>query len=41
LTGGTGSLKGEWLVRAPQGAKITVDVLSQNAGADRREVTLQ
>ena len=41
LTGGTGTLKGEWLVRAPRGAKLTVDALSQNAGVSRQEVTLQ
>jgi len=40
LTGGTGVLRGEWLVRSAQGAKLTVDVLTQNAGTGRQEVTL-
>lgn len=41
LTGGTGTLKGEWLVQGTRGMRCALDVLSQNAGTDRREVVLQ
>jgi hypothetical protein len=41
LVAGRDALKGEWLVRAGRGAKITLELHSQNAGADRREVVLQ
>ena len=41
LTGGTGQLKGEWLVRAAKGTKLTFSLASQNAGRDRQEITLQ
>lgn len=40
LVGTTGTLEGEWLVRAKDGATITVDVVSQNAGSDRRSVKI-
>ena len=41
LTGGTGQLKGEWLVRAAKGTKVSFSLASQNAGSDRLEITLQ
>ena len=41
LTGGTGQLKGEWLVRAAKGTKLSFSLASQNAGNDRQEITLQ
>ena len=41
LTGGTGQLKGEWLVRAAKGTKLSFSLASQNAGSDRQEITLQ
>ena len=41
LTGGLGQLKGEWLVRAAAGTKLSFTVSSQNAGDDRQEIILQ
>ncbi len=41
LTGGTGQLKGEWLVRAARGTRLSFALASQNAGNDRLEITLQ
>jgi hypothetical protein len=41
LVGGSGQLKGEWLVKANKGAKLGVSLESQNAGSDRQEITLQ
>lgn len=41
LTGGTGQLTGEWLVKAARGTKLGLTLESQNAGSDRREITLQ
>jgi hypothetical protein len=35
-----GSLKGEWLVRARQGARLEAAATSNNAGRDRREIVL-
>ena len=40
LTGGTGVLKGEWMVRAPKGSRLKVEALTQNAGADQKEIVL-
>lgn len=40
LDGVTGTLQAEWLVRAPQGAEITVEALTQNAGRARKSVQL-
>ncbi|MFL6192626.1 MAG: hypothetical protein ACJ75H_00535, partial [Thermoanaerobaculia bacterium] len=40
LEGTTGSLAGEWLVRADPGAKIVVDLTSDNAGHDQKTVTV-
>lgn len=41
LTGGTGTLKGEWVVRSAAGARLVVEALTQSAGADRKELTIQ
>lgn len=41
LVGGTGTVRGEWLVRAAAGARLTITVTSQNAGTNMQEVTLQ
>lgn len=41
LTGGTGVLKGEWMVRAPKGSRLKLEALTQNAGADQKEIVLQ
>ena len=41
LTGGTGTLKGEWVVRAAPGARFVLEALSQNAGVDRQELSIQ
>ncbi len=40
LEGTTGTLSGEWLVRAEPGAKIVVDLTSDNAGRDQKTVTV-
>ena len=40
LEGTTGSLTGEWLVRADPGAKIVVDLTSDNAGRDQKTATV-
>lgn len=40
LEGTTGSLTGEWLVRAEPGSKIVVDLTSDNAGRDQKTVTV-
>ena len=40
LPGVTGTLEGEWLVRAKAGASVEVAVLSQAAGNDRLSITL-
>lgn len=40
LEGTTGSLAGEWLVRANPGAKIVVDLITDNAGRDQKTVTV-
>jgi hypothetical protein len=40
LEGATGTLKGEWLVRAKKGEKLAVTVFSNNAGKDRKEIVL-
>lgn len=40
LAGGQGQLKGEWMVRAPRGTKVSISLASQNAGNDRREISL-
>lgn len=39
LEGTTGTLTGEWLVRANPGAKIVVDVTTDNAGRDQKTAT--
>jgi len=41
LEGTTGSLTGEWLVRAEPGAKIVVDLITDNAGRDQKTVTVR
>jgi len=41
ITGSGGTSKATWIVNATPGAKITVSILTQNAGEDRREVVLQ
>ncbi|HEX4954667.1 MAG TPA: M14 family metallopeptidase [Thermoanaerobaculia bacterium] len=40
LEGTSGTLTGEWLVRARPGAKIVVDVTTDNAGRDQKTVTV-
>jgi hypothetical protein len=39
LEGSTGTLKGEWLVRASRGTPVTVELLTDSAGSDRKSVT--
>lgn len=41
LEGSGGYDKAVWMIRAPQGTKITIDSHSFSAGVDRREVTLE
>jgi hypothetical protein len=40
LEGTTGSLAGEWLVRAEPGAKIVIDLTTDNAGRDQKTATV-
>lgn len=40
LEGTTGTLTGEWLVRADAGARIVVDATTDNAGRDRKTTTV-
>jgi hypothetical protein len=40
LEGTTGTFTGEWLVRARPGARIVVDLNTDNAGRDQKTVTL-
>ncbi len=40
LDGTTGTLTGEWLVRARPGAKIVVDLTTDNAGRDQKTTTV-
>jgi len=40
LEGTTGTLAGEWLIRAQKGTKVTVRLSSQNAGNDVKTLTL-
>ncbi|HEX9940702.1 MAG TPA: M14 family metallopeptidase [Thermoanaerobaculia bacterium] len=40
LEGTTGTLTGEWLVRAAPGARITVDLATDNAGRDQKTTTV-
>jgi len=40
LEGATGTLKGEWLVRAKKGERLGLLVFSNNAGKDRKEIVL-
>lgn len=40
LEGTTGTLTGEWLVRADSGTKIVVDLTSDNAGRDQKTATV-
>jgi hypothetical protein len=40
LDGTTGTLKGEWLVRADPGAKIVIDLTTENAGRDQKTATV-
>lgn len=35
----TGTLEGEWLVRAARGAQLSVEVITDHAGSDRRSVS--
>jgi len=41
IAGAGGTLKAVWIVSANPGAKVTVSILTTNAGEDRREVVLQ
>ncbi|MCX6611758.1 MAG: hypothetical protein NTW74_13010 [Acidobacteria bacterium] len=41
ITGSGGTTKATWMVNAAPGSRITVSILTQNAGEDRREVVLQ
>ncbi len=41
ITGTGGTVKGTWLINAAPGSKISVNILTTNAGEDRREVVLQ
>ena len=41
ITGSGGTLKATWLVNAAPGVKVTLSILTPNAGEDRREVVLQ
>lgn len=40
LEGTTGTLTGEWLVRAEPGAKIVIDLITDNAGRDQKTATV-
>ncbi|HEY9420939.1 MAG TPA: hypothetical protein VIW92_05975, partial [Thermoanaerobaculia bacterium] len=40
LEGTTGTLTGEWLVRARPGAKIVVDLITDSAGRDQKTTTV-
>ena len=40
LEGTTGTLVGEWLVRARPGARIVVDLATDNAGRDQKTITI-
>ncbi|HET9226925.1 MAG TPA: M14 family zinc carboxypeptidase [Thermoanaerobaculia bacterium] len=40
LEGTTGTLAGEWLVRTSPGAKIVVDLITDNAGRDQKTATV-
>jgi len=40
LDGTTGTLVGEWLIRAKSGATIRVDVVTQNAGSDQKSAKI-
>jgi len=40
LEGTTGTLAGEWLVRARPGARIVVDLATDNAGRDQKTITI-
>ncbi len=40
LEGTTGTLAGEWLVRAQPGAKIVIDLVTDNAGRDQKTTTV-
>jgi hypothetical protein len=40
LEGTSGTLAGEWLLRAEPGTGIAVRVTSDNAGSDRKTITL-
>lgn len=41
ITGAGGTLKATWMINATPGSKVTVSILTPNAGEDRREVVLQ
>lgn len=41
ITGSGGTHQAEWLVNATPGTKVTVRILTQNAGQDQKEVVLQ
>jgi len=40
ITGSGGTHQAEWLVNAAPGTKVTVRILTQNAGQDQKEVVL-
>ena len=40
LEGTTGTLEGDWLVQARPGAKIVVDLTTDNAGHDQKTATV-
>jgi len=40
LEGTTGTLVGEWLVRARPGARVVVDLTTDNAGRDQKTITI-
>jgi hypothetical protein len=41
IAGSGGTHKAEWMVNATPGTRVTVSILTQNAGEDRKEVVLQ
>jgi hypothetical protein len=41
LAMGQGALEAAWMIRAKKGTKIAIDLLTSNAGTDRKEIVLQ
>jgi hypothetical protein len=41
LEGTSGTMQGEWLVTAEPGSTVTVSVISDNAGRDRKTFTVK